>query len=86
MLIFTLGTNIVMTAPLVRYQSFLLRIWQDNPQAICHASVLCVQTGSMNHFADLDSLYAFLTAACQQAESSRNDLQSEPSDSHQKKE
>jgi hypothetical protein len=75
-----------MTAPLVRYQSFLLRMWQDSPQAIWHASVQCVQTGNTHYFADLDALYDFFNAACQHAESMRNDLPSEPSASHQKEE
>jgi hypothetical protein len=75
-----------MTAPLVRYQSFLLRIWQDGPQTIWHASLQCVQTGNTHHFADLDALYVFLNATCQNTVSLQNDLPSEPSASHQKEE
>ncbi len=54
------------------YQSYLLRLWQDNPYALWHASVQSVQTSEVIHFADLDALISFLwgqTALARQGES-----------------
>jgi hypothetical protein len=43
-----------------KYRSYLLRLWQNSPQAMWRASVHCVQTNEIAHFADLDGLFAFL--------------------------
>ena len=44
------------------YRSYLVRLWQDNPQAPWRVAVQSVQSGDILHFADLDALFAFLTA------------------------
>ena len=49
-----------MNVPIARYQSYLLRLWQDSPQAPWHASAQCIQTSKIIHFADLELLYRFL--------------------------
>ena len=51
-----------MTVPIIRYQSYLLRLWQDNPQAMWHATAQSIKTNEIVHFADLESLYRFLAA------------------------
>ncbi len=43
-----------------KYYSYLLRLWQDGPHALWHASVQCVQSREIVHFADVDDLVAFL--------------------------
>ena len=45
---------------ITKYQSYLLRLWQESPRALWHASAQSVQTGEMLHFADLDTLVTFL--------------------------
>lgn len=41
------------------YRSYLVRLWRSNPHSPLRASVQCVQTGVVTHFADLPSLFAF---------------------------
>lgn len=43
-----------------KYQSYLVRLWQDGPHALWHASAQCVQSQEVVHFADLEDLVAFL--------------------------
>lgn len=45
-----------------KYQSYLLRIWQDGEQALWHASAQSVQSQEIVHFADLEAFIAFLWA------------------------
>lgn len=42
------------------YHSYLLRLWQDSPQAVWRASAQSIQTNEIMHFADLDALFTFL--------------------------
>lgn len=49
-----------MPEPLAKYQSYLLRLWQDGPHAMWRGSAQSIQTSEIVHFADLDSLFAFL--------------------------
>ena len=42
------------------YRSYLVRLWRSNPHSPLRASVQCVQTGAITHFADLPSLFRFL--------------------------
>ena len=42
------------------YQSYLLRLWQDGPQARWHASVQSVQNKEIIHFVCLEDLVSFL--------------------------
>lgn len=51
-----------MPEPLAKYQSYLLRLWQDGPHAMWRGSAQCIQTSEIVHFADLDSLFTFLAA------------------------
>ena len=44
------------------YHSYIVRLWQTDPEASWRASALCVQTGELIRFADLHSLFAFLYA------------------------
>ncbi|MFN8443577.1 MAG: hypothetical protein U0175_22555 [Caldilineaceae bacterium] len=42
------------------YQSYLLRLWQDGPQARWHASIQSVQDKEILHFVCLEDLVTFL--------------------------
>lgn len=44
------------------YQSYLLRLWRDNPQAVWRASVQSTVTEEVRHFATIDDLWTFLMA------------------------
>ncbi|MFN8487411.1 MAG: hypothetical protein U0350_07440 [Caldilineaceae bacterium] len=44
------------------YHSYLVRLWQDDTQTTWRALAQSVQTGETIHFADLESLFAFLQA------------------------
>lgn len=44
------------------YHSYLVRIWQTHPQSAWRASAQCVQTGATILFADLETLYVFLSS------------------------
>jgi hypothetical protein len=44
------------------YRSYLVRLWRSNPRSPLRASVQCVQTGALIHFADLPSLFVFLAS------------------------
>lgn len=46
----------------VDYQSYLLRLWRDGPQRPWRASLHCVATDTLHHFADMTYLLAFLQA------------------------
>jgi hypothetical protein len=48
--------------PLAKYQSYLLRLWQDGSHAMWRCSAQSIQTSEIVHFTDLDSLFAFLAA------------------------
>jgi hypothetical protein len=41
------------------YRSYLVRLWRSNPHSPLRASVQCIQTSSITHFADLPSLFVF---------------------------
>jgi hypothetical protein len=45
---------------MAKCQSYLLRLWQESPHALWHASAQCVQSRETLHFADLNDLVAFL--------------------------
>ena len=45
-----------------KYQSYLVRLWQDDPYALWRATAQHVQTRETVHFADLDALFTFLWA------------------------
>jgi len=47
---------------MAKYQSYLLRLWQDGEHALWHASAQHVQTKEIVHFADLEALITFLWA------------------------
>jgi len=51
-----------MPEPLAKYQSYLLRLWQDGPHAMWRGSAQSIQTSEIVHFSDLDSLFTFLAA------------------------
>jgi len=44
------------------YRAFLVRLWQDRPEAPWRASAQSVQTGEIVRFARLPALCAFLNA------------------------
>lgn len=44
------------------YQSYLLRLWRDTPQAVWRASLQSAATEELRHFATVDDLWAFLMA------------------------
>ncbi len=44
------------------YHSFLVRLWQEHPNASWRASAQSVQSGKLIHFATLDALTEFLYA------------------------
>lgn len=44
------------------YQSYLVRLWQDDPQAPWRILAQSIQSGETRHFVDLDSFFAFLRA------------------------
>ena len=44
------------------YAAFLVRLWQDSPQAAWRASAQPTLDGEIIRFADLDGLFAFLSA------------------------
>jgi hypothetical protein len=44
------------------YRSYLVRLWQSGPRGQWRASVLSIQGGHTQHFADLAALFAFLQA------------------------
>lgn len=44
------------------YKSYILRIWQDNPQSPWRATVQSIQSQETTHFANLDALFAYLAA------------------------
>ena len=44
------------------YQAYLVRIWQDGPQAAWRASAQSVQDGETVRFANLEALFDFLRA------------------------
>lgn len=60
------------------YQSYLLRLWQDSPQALWHVSLQSVQSHETIHFVDLDALMHFLWThtTCQQSSESPLESQS----------
>jgi hypothetical protein len=45
-----------------KYQSYLVRLWQDGPHTLWRATAQHVQTSETVHFADLDALFTFLWA------------------------
>lgn len=47
---------------LANYNAYLVRLWQESPQAPWRASAQCASTGAKFYFATLDALYAFLDA------------------------
>ena len=49
-----------MNQPSTKYQSYVLRLWQDSPHLLWHASIQSVQTSDILHFADIDALFHFL--------------------------
>jgi len=44
------------------YYSYLVRLWQENPQAPWRASARCVQSGELTYFATVEALLLFLQA------------------------
>jgi hypothetical protein len=44
------------------YQSYLLRLWRDNPRAPWQASLQSTATEQVLHFPDMDHMWAFLEA------------------------
>jgi hypothetical protein len=46
--------------PQLKYQSYLLRLWRDSPEAAWHASLEDVITGQKYAFARLENLFGFL--------------------------
>jgi hypothetical protein len=67
----------------VRYQAYLLRLWQERPQTPWRASLQDAATGKRRGFADLQSLFDFLAARTKEAtQQSRNEDETvEPSPS-----
>ena len=43
-----------------RYQSYMIRLWQDDLQTEWRASAQSVQTGEVIRFSNLDGLFEFL--------------------------
>ena len=56
-----MSTLNVLRAP-GEYHAYLVRLWQEHPQAPWRASVQSVETGETVRFADLGQLFAFLQA------------------------
>ena len=52
----------------IHYQSYLLRLWRENPDSPWRASLESVTTGERQVFARLDALLAFLESGSGQAE------------------
>lgn len=44
------------------YQSYLLRLWRDNPRAPWQASLQSTATEQVHHFPDVEQMWAFLKA------------------------
>lgn len=44
------------------YHSYLLRLWQGDPQTPWRILAQSIQSGETRHFADLESFFAFLQA------------------------
>ena len=44
------------------YHSYLVRLWQQTPDAPWRASAQSVQSGMVVHFADLSALFQFLSS------------------------
>jgi hypothetical protein len=42
------------------YHSYLVRLWQANPDGVWRAMIQSVRTGETVRFADLESLFVFL--------------------------
>jgi hypothetical protein len=45
-----------------KYQSYLVRLWQDGPHTLWRATAHHVQSSEIVHFADLEALFTFLWA------------------------
>jgi hypothetical protein len=60
-----------------RYQSYLLRLWQERPHMLWRASLQDATTNERMAFLDLESLFAYLrqraSKEADEAESSRAD-------------
>jgi hypothetical protein len=50
------------------YRAYLVRLWQDGPQADWRASAQSARTGDTVRFADVDALFAFLLRQTQQTQ------------------
>lgn len=44
------------------YHSYLLRLWQDAPQTVWHASLQSTATEQISHFPTVEALVGFLDA------------------------
>jgi len=51
-----------------RYQSYLLRLWQESPETPWRAMLKCSVSGEELVFADLDKMLAFLRAQMEEME------------------
>jgi hypothetical protein len=68
------GDTRAVKAIYVRYQAYLLRLWQERPQTPWRASLQDAVTGKRRGFADLQSLFDFLAACAKEAtQQSRNE-------------
>jgi hypothetical protein len=54
------------------YRAYLVRMWQEHPQAPWRASVQNAQTGELRIFSDLEQLVAFLYTQTQNTDSDRS--------------
>lgn len=50
------------------YQSFLLRVWHEKPEAGWRATLQNVIDGEVKHFSDVQELVEFLTGGAEPAE------------------
>ncbi len=44
------------------YESYLLRLWRDAAQNVCHASLQSTATEQIYHFPSVEAMFAFLAA------------------------
>jgi hypothetical protein len=65
----------------LEYQSYLLRLWRDDPQAPWRASLQSTATGEIQGFADTASLVTFLVAQMGDGPTSTADAPANPLDS-----
>lgn len=66
-----LETNTMNSKDTSLYQSYLLRLWRDNPQSPWRASLQSSATEELQHFATAEELWTYLMAQMADGDDSR---------------